>query len=174
MHILWLFKQSFFTTCNSWDWTPPTPKPWAFLQPHWWWFQHPTNQGLHFSTERSEGQKKKRGVRGWGYDKGVISTMTMPTKWMSRGESCSSELRAWWGLKRVLVGISLVVQWLRICLAMQGTWVWSLVGELKSQVPAHHNYWVLAPQRKILHEATKIPSVPTKTQGSQINKVKWC
>ena len=54
---------------------------------------------------------------------------------------------------------------------MQGTWVWSLVGELKSQMPAHHNYWVLAPQRKILHEATKIPSVPTETQGSQINKV---
>ena len=29
-------------------------------------------------------------------------------------------------------GTSLVVQWLRICLAMQGTQVWSLVGELRS------------------------------------------
>ena len=28
-----------------------------------------------------------------------------------------------------------VVQWLRIRLAMQGTWVWSLVGELRSHVP---------------------------------------
>ena len=30
---------------------------------------------------------------------------------------------------------SLVVQWLRICLAMQGTWVWSLVRELRSHMP---------------------------------------
>ena len=30
-----------------------------------------------------------------------------------------------------VVGTSLVVQWLRICLPMQGTWVWSLVGELR-------------------------------------------
>lgn len=70
------------------------PKPWAFREPHWWWFQHPINQGLHFSAERSEGQKNKRGVRGWGYDKGVVSTMAMHTKWMSRGESWSSQLRA--------------------------------------------------------------------------------
>ena len=32
-------------------------------------------------------------------------------------------------------GTSVVVQWLRICLAMQGTWVRSLVGELRSHVP---------------------------------------
>ena len=41
-------------------------------------------------------------------------------------------------------GMSLVVQWLRICLAkkkkkiclaMPGTWVWSLVGELGSHMP---------------------------------------
>ena len=30
---------------------------------------------------------------------------------------------------------SLVVQWLRICLAMLGTWVRSLVGELRSHMP---------------------------------------
>ena len=30
---------------------------------------------------------------------------------------------------------SLVVQWLRICLAMQRMWVWSLVGELGSHMP---------------------------------------
>ena len=29
------------------------------------------------------------------------------------------------------VNIQVVVQWLRISLAMQGTWVWSLVGELR-------------------------------------------
>ena len=32
-------------------------------------------------------------------------------------------------------GLSLVVQWLRICLPMQGARVWSLVGELRSHKP---------------------------------------
>ena len=32
-------------------------------------------------------------------------------------------------------GNSLVVQWLRICLPMQGTWFRSLVGELRSHMP---------------------------------------
>ena len=32
-------------------------------------------------------------------------------------------------------GTSLVVQWLRICLPMQGMWVWPLVGELRSHMP---------------------------------------
>ena len=27
------------------------------------------------------------------------------------------------------------VQWLRVCLLMQGTWVWSLAGELKTHMP---------------------------------------
>ena len=34
----------------------------------------------------------------------------------------------------------LVVQWLRICLAMQGTQVPSLVWELRSHMLRHHNY----------------------------------
>ena len=37
--------------------------------------------------------------------------------------------------RRAMPGMSLVFQWLRICLAMPGTWVWSLVGELGSHVP---------------------------------------
>ena len=32
-------------------------------------------------------------------------------------------------------GTSLVVQWLRICAAMQRMWVHSLVGELRSHMP---------------------------------------
>ena len=40
---------------------------------------------------------------------------------------------------------SLVVQWIRICLPMQGTWVWSLVWEDSTchriTKPVHHNYW---------------------------------
>ena len=38
-------------------------------------------------------------------------------------------------LKDPLQGTSLVVQWLRICLAVQGTQVQSLVGELRYHMP---------------------------------------
>ena len=33
---------------------------------------------------------------------------------------------------RTMEGMSLVVQWLKICLPMQGTWIWSLVEEPRS------------------------------------------
>ena len=72
-------------------------------------------------------------------------------------------------------GTSLVVQWLRIRLPVPGTWVWSLVRELRSHMP-QGNYWahpLWSPrhnkreahelQQKILHAATK-------THGRQINK----
>ena len=40
-----------------------------------------------------------------------------------------------------------LVQWIRICLPMQGTWVWSLVQEYSTCHEAtklvHHNYWSL-------------------------------
>ena len=42
--------------------------------------------------------------------------------------------------KRVGLGTSLVVSWLRTCLPMQGTWVQSSVGKLRSHMPcACHN-----------------------------------
>ena len=94
-------------------------------------------------------------------------------------------------------GTSLVVQWLRIRLQMQGTRVRSLVGELRSHMP-WSNYWACVPQLESLHAATteptcsgahtlqlersphtttksphattNIPSAATKTQHSQINK----
>ena len=37
--------------------------------------------------------------------------------------------------ERAMIGTSLVVQWLRIHLPMQGTWVRSLIGELRSHMP---------------------------------------
>ena len=39
---------------------------------------------------------------------------------------------------RISRGISLVVQWLRLCLPMQGMRVQSLVGELRSHKPQGH------------------------------------
>ena len=48
-------------------------------------------------------------------------------------------------------GTSLVVQWLRICFAMQGMWVWSLVREPGSYTPRgdwgpHCHCWAQGPQ----------------------------
>ena len=47
-------------------------------------------------------------------------------------------------------GTSLVAQWLRICLPMQGTWVQSLGREdptcCGATKPVRHNYCVRAPQ----------------------------
>ena len=37
-------------------------------------------------------------------------------------------------IKIIIVEISVVVQWLRLCLPMQGVWVWSLVGKLRSHM----------------------------------------
>ena len=45
---------------------------------------------------------------------------------------------------------SLVVQWLRICLPIQGTRVWALIREdptcRGATKPVHHNYWACAPE----------------------------
>ena len=63
-----------------------------------------------------------------------------------------------WGMGKKVLGIlwpsnnllrtSLEVQWIRICLPTQGTWVQSLVWEdstcLRAMKPVHHNYWACA------------------------------
>ena len=54
-----------------------------------------------------------------------------------------------------------VVQQLRICLAMQGMWIWSLVGKLRFHMP--RSYWTWKPH-------LESPSAATKTQCHQINK----
>ena len=69
---------------------------------------------------------------------------------------------------------SLVVQWLRIQLPMQGTWVWRLVQEdptcYRTTKPMR-SYWAQMPQSpwSAAREATTMRSwhVPTKTQCSQ-------
>ena len=52
--------------------------------------------------------------------------------------------RLYFLLNNIMWRASLVVQWLRICLSMQGTWVQSLVQEhptcLGATKPVHHNY----------------------------------
>ena len=51
-------------------------------------------------------------------------------------------------IKNTSTGASLVAQWLRIRLQMQGPWVWALVQEDLTcpgpTKPEHHNYWAYA------------------------------
>ena len=46
------------------------------------------------------------------------------------------------------LGASVVTQWLRICLPMQGTWIWFLIQEepscCRANTPICHNYWAQA------------------------------
>ena len=71
---------------------------------------------------------------------------------------------------------SLVVQWLRVCFPMQGTWVRSLVRELRSHLPwgnwalAHHNYRACASSREPMHSrATREKSWCCKEEPLQSN-----
>ena len=65
-------------------------------------------------------------------------------------------------------GTSLVVQWLRIRLAMQGTRVRRLVKELRSPIPQSNPAHATPrepqePQQKVLQAARKTPHVALKT-----------
>ena len=55
-------------------------------------------------------------------------------------------------LLKKCIWASLVIQWLRVCLATQGTLVWSLVQEdltcHGAAKPVHHNYWACALQQE--------------------------
>ena len=101
-----------------------------------------------------------------------LSEFPQKKVYSSQGE-CQGRVRVWhplclhgecevcrenmlmWRIKKcfpsqtVRVGISPVRQWLRICLSMQGTWVWSLVREDSTccwaTKPMCHNYWVHMP-----------------------------
>ena len=103
---------------------------------------------------------------GWGHESGVLTMGLMPHE------------------KRT--GTSLVVQRLRICLAMQGTQVWSAVGVLRSHMlwsnlacmsqllsphsgALRHHQRACALQPKTLHDTTKTLRAGTKTQCSPIN-----
>ena len=75
---------------------------------------------------------------------------------------------AWTVLMKMPLGASLVTQWLRIHLPMQGTWVWSLglVWEDSACCRAtkliYHNYWAWA--CSATREATTVRSLHTATR----------
>ena len=81
----------------------------------------------------------------------------------------------WHVTLKLQVQASLVIQWLRICLPMQGTQVQSLIQEdptcHRAAKPVHQNYCALEPQSpcSVTREATTMRSllVAMKTQCSQ-------
>ena len=89
-------------------------------------------------------------------------------------------------LTRYQAQTSLEIQWLRICLPMLGTQIWSLVWEdttyCRATKSMHHNYWAHTPQnprsakreattRRSLHAATKSsPCLPQPQKTSKKQK----
>ena len=67
--------------------------------------------------------------------------------------------------------ISLVVQWLRIHLPMQGTWIPHLFGELRSHMDTREAHW---PQPEILSVSIKFLCAEAKTRPSQTKDIKTC
>ena len=61
-----------------------------------------------------------------------------------QGNEVLTHATTWMNLKNTTQGASLVAQWLRICLPMQGTWVQALVREdptcRGATKPMRHNY----------------------------------
>ena len=78
--------------------------------------------------------------------------------------------------KRIGSGTSLVVQWLGICLPMQGTRVWALVWEVpachRATKPVHHNYWSCALEPTSHNYWARVPQLlkPTRLEPVLCNK----
>ena len=84
----------------------------------------------------------------------LVKLFFRPTAWMSYPKFFQSIIHS---KKKIFLGASLVAQWLRICLPMQGTRVRALVWEdptcRGATKPVRHNYWACAsgacaPQRE--------------------------
>ena len=78
---------------------------------------------------------------------GIISTKLFILSSATKSQNIDKNIFLLHGLKSS-VWASLVVQWLRIRLPMQGAWVRALVWEdptcRGATKPAHHNYWACA------------------------------
>ena len=137
-------------------WIPDPPAVWALassacsqrLPPPALWALFPapvlcTDPGLegtangspsekYSSYQHSEGKEQQPGPRS------LPLTSYSPAPW--------PQANHW--IREDLDQTALVVQWLGICMPMQGTWVWFLVWEdptcLTAAKPVHHNYWSCA------------------------------
>ena len=79
-------------------------------------------------------------------------------------------------VKKKLSGTSLVVQWLRICLPMQGTRVRALVREdptcRRASKPVYHNYWACTLEPANHNYWARVPQLlkPTRLEPVLHNK----
>ena len=78
----------------------------------------------------------------------AVHQASLPKELIKGHHGQKTTFQGWWlkMLLRTKRGTSLVVQWMiRICLPVQGTWVWSLVWEdstfLGATKPVFHNVW---------------------------------
>ena len=71
---------------------------------------------------------------------------------------------------------SLAAQWLRVCLPMQGTWVWALVWEdptcCGATKPVHHSYWACALEPARHNSWPRVPQLlkPTRLEPMLCSK----
>ena len=97
-----------------------------------------------FLPRESHGQRSLVGCYQWG----CKESHTTEHAHMQTPTNIQTHTHLYSVFKVFYLGPSLVVQWLRICLPMQVTWVQSLIGELKSHIPwrnclASHSYWAM-------------------------------
>ena len=144
-----------------------------------------TNSSRTFPTlEDQEGRKSSKrtscSTRWWGGNINVYPCPPERAPWPTTSSGSRALLNAWKAQScplrpgrdpsfrfslplRKTAWTFLVVQWLIICLPVQGTWVWSLVWEIftccRATKPALCNYWAQAPR------ATAMTSLRRATKG---------
>ena len=87
---------------------------------------------------------------GWSWEASLELWDAYSQRYLTLDQIYDAGLKYFYNQKKRFLGTSLVAQWLRICLPMQGTRVWSLVQEDPTchgaTKPTCHNYWAHVPQ----------------------------
>ena len=99
----------------------------------------------------SGGNRKNMGMNPRFLPRALQKLNTLLAEWPLKCRVCHKtcvRVGGWAAQKQVtefLMETSLVAQWLRIRLPMQGTWVWALIREdptcRRAAKPMRHNYW---------------------------------
>ena len=117
--------------------------------------QEPTTRCLqktHFWAKDTHRLK----MRGW---KKIFHANTNHKKWGGGHNIISDKI----DFKTKAIGTSLVAQWLRICLPMQGTRVWTLVREdptcYRATKPMSCNYWACTLEPKKHNYWARVPQL---------------
>ena len=120
----------------------------------------------------------------WDYSRcfqtSVLLIMLLPLYWKSLPKYFTVWCILFYSFKNIILGTSLVVQWLRICLPMQGTWVRALVQEEPTchgaTKPVCHNYWACALGPMSHNYWARVPQLlkPARLEPELRNKRNHC